>query len=790
MDAPRELTTDIAPPDWTAYWIWDEGIPRTVPGEHEVRYFRRTFQAEPGARLTVRVSADSRYELFLNGERVSVGPCKGDYWRQHYETVDVSPYLHAGQNILAARVLHFHTAEPYRMDSVGISSVYRAAYGGFFLQGEWTGEGECVDTNGQWLVLRGEGIRFHATRGAELFGQTEDVEGGLLPHGWTDQTYDDSRWIPAVPFYPGLSPDRKMCTDFSCWNLTPRPIPPLYETRRGLACGKVALGNHTGSVKPKVVSAALCGLANDAELPPDSEWTIDLDAGELTTGYIRLSVSGGKGSEIRLTYAEAYGQGEEGQAWVKKGIRDDPAEGGIFGLNDRYRPGGADETYQPFWFRTFRFVRVHIKVGAEPLVVRPLTYIETGYPLEVRSRFESADPRHAELWDISVRTVQRCLHETFIDCPYYEQLQYTMDTRLEALFAACMTGDTRPMLKAIHDYHCSWHPSGLVQSRTPTVVPQIIPGFALHWIFMLYDHWSLTGDREVPRRYRSAVDSVLDWFDRRLTPDGLVGGFYYWPYFDWVKGWDAGMPPGSPDKPATVFSQLYASALKTAAELAEPAGYAHRAGEYRERAAEVNAAVRRYCWDGKSGLFRDSPGLPATSVHPQVWAILSGAASEELRSDLALACLEDKSLSQMNWAMQFYLFRALKKAGLYHRAYELFDQWIGLADLHVTTWPEDPIHGRSDCHGWGSVPIYEFVAETLGVQPAKPGFEAVRIAPQPGPLAWANGTVATRRGDVRVSWEIEDGACKVHASGPPDTRMIVVLPGGRTVEGVGEITAA
>ncbi|NMC82735.1 MAG: hypothetical protein GYA63_07785, partial [Armatimonadetes bacterium] len=83
MDAPRELTTDIAPPDWTAYWIWDEGIPRTVPGEHEVRYFRRTFQAEPGARLTVRVSADSRYELFLNGERVSVGPCKGDYWRQH-----------------------------------------------------------------------------------------------------------------------------------------------------------------------------------------------------------------------------------------------------------------------------------------------------------------------------------------------------------------------------------------------------------------------------------------------------------------------------------------------------------------------------------------------------------------------------------------------------------------------------------------------------------------------------------------------------------------------------------
>ncbi|HEY3413709.1 MAG TPA: alpha-L-rhamnosidase C-terminal domain-containing protein [Armatimonadota bacterium] len=750
------MTDTLAvPAKWTARWIWDEGIPRTTPVEHEFRLFRRAFQAGSGAKLVIHVTADSRYQLFLNGERVSIGPCKGDAWRKHYETVDLSDRLKPGRNVLAARVLHFRPAEPPHFNTIGISSVTRTASGGFLLQGTVEG-GECIDTDQKWRAGADTSVTFHFNEGSQLLGETESVDGALSPHGWQTPEYDDSAWKPAVQFWDGLTPEQTLNYEFSGpWSLTPRTIPPMFETK------------HTFDV-----------LNGPVTVPPHTTWTRDLDARELTTAYPTLRVSGGKGSKIKLVYAEAYGEGEEGKAWIKKGIRDNPEGRGIFGQWDQYSPNGGVETYQPFWFRTFRFIRIKVVTGDDPMTLDSLSYIETGYPLDVKSTFESSEPRYQPLWDISIRTVRRCMQETYVDCPYYEQLQYAMDTRLEALYSSYLSADDRLMRKAIHDYHCSWHPSGLLQSRTPCVYPQIIPGFSLHWILMLHDHWRLFGDPALPRRYRSTVDSVLDWFDRKLTPDGLVGGFGYWPYFDWVKGWNGGCPPPAPDAPSSVFSLMYAASLNLAAELSEPAGYPSRAEEYHQRARVVNQAVNAHCWDSAKGVYKDGPDHDTYAMHPQVWAVLSGASTGRKAAALMERTLGDHSMAQMNWAMQFYLFRALRQTGMYERAFPLFQGWLDLVDLHVTTWPEDPVNGRSDCHAWGSVPIYEFMAEILGVQPAEPGFAAIRVDPQPGPLSWAKGTVITPRGPVSVSWTKVPSGLKVDAKGPEGVRMDVRGSGG------------
>jgi hypothetical protein len=781
MDAPFNLPEDLRPAEWTAKWIWDAPFPRSINEATEILYFRRAFEAPAGARLTVRVSADSRYQLFLNGRRVSVGPCKGDGWRKHFETADLTPHLLPGRNVLAAKVIHFVAAEPPRYGDLGPTHIWRAASGAFLLQGAIEG-GETLDTDGRWKVLRDEGTGFHRNRGAELVGDGETVDGSRLPHGWEQPGYDDSGWKPAVEVDRALSPYRQMNYEFfGAWSLEPRPIPPLFEaaprTMRVVQASDGAL------------AAAISGEGEPAVLAPGSEHWVDLDAGELETAYVRLRVSGGAGSQVRLTYAEGYGQGEEDAAWVRKKLRDDPTNGGIYGNHDDYTAGGGDEAYEPFWYRAFRFIRVRVRVGDAPLIVHPLTFVETGYPLEEKASFACSEPDYGRLWDISVRTVRRCMQDTFVDCPYYEQLQYAMDTRLEALFATRVSGDGRMLLKAVHDFHCGWHPSGLVQSRFPCVYPQIIPGFALHWILMVHDHWMLFGDPAVPRRYRSTVDSVLDWFDRRLTPEGIVGGFHYWPYFDWVEGWGGGMPPGAPEKPATVFSQLYAVALKAAADLADATGRSSLADEYRGRAAAVNAAVNSTCWDEAKGLYRDGPETPSFSQHAQAWAILAGCATGERARSLAKACLENASLPKMNWAMQFYLFRALREAGMYNRAYELWPQWQALADLNVTTWPEDPVNQRSDCHGWGSVPLSEFIGETLGVQPAKPGFAAARIEPQPGPLTWARGEAPTPRGPVAVAWRREGGRFLLEAEGPADVPLILILPDGTRREGTGAVSA-
>ena len=68
--------------------------------------FTKTFIAEKGSALCIRLSADSRYKLYVNGHFAVEGPCHGTRYQRFYETVDVTPYLKEGENTLWVDVLH------------------------------------------------------------------------------------------------------------------------------------------------------------------------------------------------------------------------------------------------------------------------------------------------------------------------------------------------------------------------------------------------------------------------------------------------------------------------------------------------------------------------------------------------------------------------------------------------------------------------------------------------------------------------------------------------------------
>ncbi|MDE6516307.1 MAG: hypothetical protein K2L18_00440, partial [Acetatifactor sp.] len=127
-----------------------------------------------------------------------------------------------------------------------------------------------------------------------------------------------------------------------------------------------------------------------------------------------------------------------------------------------------------------------------------------------------------EVWEMCVSTLQNCMLETYMDCPFYEQMQFLMDTRLQALFHYVVDGDTRLAKKALWDFHCSMTPEGLMHGKYPCSFPQIISTFSLYFIFMLRDYYWQTGDVEEIKRYRSDVDAILEYFDRHVKENGLV----------------------------------------------------------------------------------------------------------------------------------------------------------------------------------------------------------------------------------------------------------------------------
>ncbi|MBU3099421.1 MULTISPECIES: alpha-L-rhamnosidase-related protein [Clostridium] len=773
---------------WKSKFIWrDHGKKRNFNAENEVVYFRKVFEIEDiGCRFLAHISADSRYRMYLNGEPVAVGPCKGNGFSFYYETVDLSDRLRVGKNIIAVKVLH----HPPIGENI---SVWRSPLGMLVFDGELTDSNgtklENIVSDDSWVCLKDESIRFVEGRYNTMFlGGAERVEGESCNFEWEKLEYDDNHWERCI-CYDSLDISTGV---LNTWQLTKRTIPMLYEERKEFVGIKYV--NDEEIKKADILEKFSSTNKGCLKLDSGKRFIVEIDAGILTTGYIKIRLSGGKDSKIKILCAECYENEPIEIPWTRdRGVRDDEKKGKLYGDIDIYKVSGRGnkdenifESYEPFWFRTFRFIRIEITVGESPLYIHSFNYRETGYPLEVKAEFQCSDVSLHKLWDISINTLRRCMHETYEDCPYYEQFQYTMDTYLQTLFTYHVSGDDRLARKAIYDFHSSLLPQGLLQSRYPSIEPQIIPAFNFYWILMLHDHYSYFRDSKLVKRYRATMDTVLEWFDRRLNEEGLVDNIpdQYWKFVDWVPEWRSsrGVPQAAKTGSLTVYSLMYAVSLQKAAELNIVVGRKGIAQEYLERATKVNHAVIKNCWSEENKMFRDGPAVELYSQHAQIWAVLSGAIEGKKASNLMEVATKIKTIAQVSYAMSYFLFRALSKTGLYDKSFELWDAWREMTNLNVTTWNEDPVTQRSECHAWGAVHLYEFCAEILGVKPSEGNADSVTIDPKLGPLTWAKGKVVTRLGEIGVSWKLLNGNFNIGIYNPNKANIDMYLPDGTIIK--------
>ena len=683
-----------------------------------------------------------------------------------YDSVDLASYLKKGKNIIGVQVLRY----PMERE-MGNHSMFRTEIPGLYMTFEGT-----ADENLCSLFNAGPDWKCHIDR-TTLFPAEDEHFAPLLIHeeafgseeffGWLGEDFDDSAWACALPY-----PDVKMSRAVSPANLNPRTIPFMYRRKRHF--GSLIEGDSEG-IEGRW-EMLLAGRGNVA-IPAHAAVRIVLNAGEEMTGYLRLTFGKGKGSLVTLLESEAYVQKEKSPnagIAIKKN-RLDTVTGHLEGYRDIYHVAGLGcaeqpEIFEPFWFRTFRFIELTVQTEEEPLWIYTLDYEETGYPLMVRTHVETSDPSLKSIWDMSERTLRRCMHETYEDCPFYEQLQYTMDTRSQILYTYAVSADDRLARKAIDDFARAQRSNGLLNCSYPNMNPNVIPGFSIFYILMVYDHMMYFGDKALVRRYMPAVDRILAYFDRHLTPDGLVekvGGVNlearYWSFIDWAVEWNptTGMPTAGLKGPITMESLLYVYGLQHAACLAEYIGRMDTASEYRERARQVQKAVRRLCrqadglpTDGPCELLMEEGEVPVlhSSQQVQVFGVLTGTLDPESGRRNLIRTMEEKGHPQCTVAMSFYLFRALEKTGLYEKTNSLWDAWRKMVYDGCTTCIESENYARSECHAWGALALYEMPSAFLGVRPAAPGYEKIQVSPHAEYLDWAEGTVKTPAGDVRVSW--------------------------------------
>ncbi len=755
---------------WPCRWV-------SIPEAHErplAVAYRCRFELDSAETVRVHVTADERYELFADGRRVGRGPERGDLQNWFYETYDLE--FGAGEHVVVARVWSFGPLSPTAQVSLRH---------GFLLSPHEDAHVEMLGTGvADWQGKALDGYHFFRPERCHMTGPRVEVDGARFT--WGFKNGQGEGWGPVEPAGPAVNGLRTR-TAAGKRLLKPGMLPAMLEER--LQVGRVVFVSEPEAHEEEPAKARAEDDLEDEHaqwtdmlqgrgsvtVPPGTRRRVIVDLGDYYCAYPEVSVSGGAGGEVRVLWAESLCADPDALEG-SKGNRDEVTGKYFVGFGDTFRPdGGEGRLFETLWWRPGRYLEVRCTAADKPLRLDGLAVRETHYPMENEGELECSDERWDPIVPIMVRGLQMCSHETYMDCPYYEQLMYVGDTRLEVLTTCAITRDDRLSRKAVRMFDASRIPEGLTACAYPSGGKTLIAPFSLWWAAMVWDYAHWRDDDEFVRSMVAAARAVMDYFLGCRNADSLVEAPRGWNFMDWVndEGWEFGAPPDGQWGVSGMINWQFTLLLDQMVDLEEMVGEPELAARYRRLAAEQAQACEDAFWNEDRGLFADTLDHRCFSEHAQCLALLSNQLSDARGDRVADGLVSDPDLSRSTIYFSFYLLEALGRAGKMDAFFERLEEWYRLPELGFkTTYEVAPDGTRSDCHAWGAHPLWHYYATILGIRPAAPGFTQTRIEPKLGPLDHASGKLPHPRGFIEVGLEAADG----------QLTGAIVLPDGVTGE--------
>jgi alpha-L-rhamnosidase len=775
---------------WQARWIWCEPppivtlpiAPAGIPPRETWNRFcclRRSFTlADVFKSAPARMTADSRFILYLNGREVARGPARSIPERLAYVEIDLAPYLRFGTNAIASVVRFYGTPVPWWCPA---RPSFQLGYGSFAFESPTLG----IISDSSWKG-RPAPYRRNADppRGLPI-APTEIVDGAELPNGWSQPDFDDSVWKPATELIAGtLSTNRTTIPLEPYTAPEPADIAPLTAiplALRQLSQRRVAVSDSDDPI---------------AAYPPISAKSQDSSGGAVMTTFDAGRIT------LATPWIEVHGEaGAFVDVYAGEDLRDDGAvEIGPRFYALRYRLGDRQsQRIEGFEAVGFRYLSV---VARGKVRVDVAGAIERRYPRSSEASFACDDERLNAIWQIGARTLDLCSTDAFIDCPFREQRAWLGDSYIHALLTYVTNTDWRLVRRHLRICAQSRRPDGLlamVAAGDFALSSTTIPDYSLHWLRALARYFESSGDLATVRELMPTALEVLDTFERYRTNDGLIRRMPGWIFIDWAMTERAEV--------VGALDALYAAALNDFAILADAAGEAARAVEARRRAARTRQAFE-LLWDETRGVYLDAADEsgPRRRVSQQTnaVAIVSECAPRDRWPRILAYVLDEKRLrvtptiadertayftQRLNPAeyMQFdeetevvaaqpffshFLHQAVAKADRRDLITALCMRWWPQIERGNTTFEEywnGPSGDASRCHAWSATPTYDLTTHVLGVYPLTPGYARAAIRPRFGTLAHISGRVPTPHGLIELDLSHNRGGT-------------IVIPNGITAE--------
>lgn len=735
---------------------------------------RREFTLASGRSIATAealVTADPFYRLWVNGHLVSRGPddAGSDYspherWSHQWlaNQVDVTRFVHGGRNVIAAEVFPHHR----NMSRGATAFAFRLRVA---LKGSSTPF--VLESDANWLLERAAAYTIApVTLGAVTESEALTYDARNDEADWRDIGFSATNWSPA-----------KVCD--SIWGpIAVSSLPPMMEAIYPSLKMTSLVSNQV--LTPKRDEANQQSVQS-WDVPGNGRFLVDYN--RVLTGYVSLALEGTPGTTVTI--------------WSRELRTDAPGR----------RPfvvilGNGTTFFESPSLESFASLEIDVTHAAGPLHFRDIRANFVSQPVVYRGSFTTSDERLNALWKASRWQTQICLQNRFLDSPdHQEPIGDPGDYLIEAKVAdyafgpVALTPQFLREFAGILDHWIADHPDGS---------PNFHTSYSLLWLQTLLEYYDETGDTSLAKELAPSAYRLLERYGKWIGPNGILSEAPNYLFMDWVTigGFQTHHPPA-------VIGQGYLTAfyyrgLEDGMRLAQLSGDSNRVRQFMEQRSQIRKAFNKELWDPRVGLYRDgkpflnhNPTSPdflppdkdieTHSPHVNALAVLYDLAPKEEQAGILARVVASKNSSGMSAVegqvqndpsalnvqpyFMHFVFAAEAHAGVFGRyAPAQLARWT----VNPQTQTFEEMWTRGDwSHGWGGTPLVQLSAHVLGISGGTPGYGTVELAPNPLELIFAKGTVPTPKGDVQVSWTLDQQVFVYDATLPPNTTGTVNLAG-------------
>ena len=733
--------------DWKAKWIeMESDTLRYSPSPH----FRKEFTTTKTiASARIYVTSHGFYELQLNGKKIGdqvLTPGWTSYGKRlQYQVYDVTNMLVKGNNAIGAVL-----GDGWYRGSLAWGNNW-AIYGkrlGIFLQLKITftdGSESEIISDETWKATNDGAIRMNDIYNGETYDATKKL------NGWSNPGYDDKNWQ------------------------------------------KVKTGNYNNS---NLIASEGSPVRKIQEIKPvkifrTPKGNLIADMGQNMVGWLRLKVSGKKGTVVTLRHAEVLDKFGE---FYTTNLRAAKCQL-TYTLS-----GTGEEIYEPrFTFMGFRFVEVTGFPGE--LTADNLTGVVVHSDMTVTGTYECSNPLVNQLQ----HNIQWGQKGNFVDvptdCPQRdERLGWTGDAQAFSRTAAYNMDVSAFFTKWLKDISADQKPGGEV----PDVIPDILnkqgaesaqpsAGWGDVAVIVPWTMYQVYGDKNFLENQYQSMKAWVEYIRKK------AGESYIWKGGSKYGDWLFYHPPLDNHTEADGYTEhdfiataFYAYSTSILSETAKVLGKTDDAKIYADLFDKIKDVFNNE-YVTKGGR------VGTNSQTSYILALKFNLLPENLRSKAAAFLAADIKERDNHLSTGFlgtpYLCHVLSDFGYTDVAYNLllqesYPSWLYPVKMGATTiwerWDgektdstfEDPGMNSFNHYAYGAIGDWMYRV-SAGLETMGAGYKHIIIQPHPSDkLSFSKATFESSYGTIVSGWEKKDGKIVIKVKIPANTKATFILPAG------------